>query len=65
MSNETRVAVVTGSGRGIGKGIAEQLAHDGYAVVIADFDATTAKATADELVAAGYQAVAVQGDVHR
>jgi meso-butanediol dehydrogenase/(S,S)-butanediol dehydrogenase/diacetyl reductase len=60
---EKRVAVITGSGRGIGKGIAEQLASDGYAVVIADFDATTAKATADELKAKGYEAADVQGDV--
>lgn len=66
MSDEQRVAVITGSGRGIGKGIALQLAEDGYAVVIADFNKETADATAAELVAAGHKAIAVQGDVsHR
>lgn len=63
MSNQKRVAVVTGSGRGIGKGIAVQLANDGYAVVIADFDLETAEATAAEIRACGCEAVSVQGDV--
>ena len=34
MTEEQRVAVITGSSRGIGKGIAEQLGKDGYAMVI-------------------------------
>lgn len=63
MSEEVRVAVVTGSGRGIGKGIAEQLASDGYSLVIADYDGTTAAATAQELNDKGYHAVSVAGDV--
>ncbi|MBY7145318.1 acetoin reductase [Levilactobacillus brevis] len=63
MSEEKRVAVVTGSGRGIGKCIAERLAKDGYAVVIADFDADTAAATANELKQNGFDAVSVKGDV--
>ena len=49
MTNENRVAVVTGGGQGIGKGIVEQLCRDGYAVVLADLNETTAKATAAEL----------------
>jgi NAD(P)-dependent dehydrogenase (short-subunit alcohol dehydrogenase family) len=32
----TKVAVVTGAGQGIGKGIAKRLRDEGYAVVIAD-----------------------------
>ena len=29
-----KVAIVTGGGQGIGAGIAERLAHDGYAVIV-------------------------------
>lgn len=62
---DKRVAVVTGAGRGIGKGIALQLAKDGYSVVVADLDPDTAKSTADELVKDGYEAVSVQGDTSK
>jgi 3-oxoacyl-[acyl-carrier protein] reductase len=59
----SRVAIVTGSGRGIGKGYAKALADHDHRVVIADLNEATAKATADELVAAGASALAVQVDV--
>lgn len=37
-----RVAVVTGAGRGIGRCIAERLAEEGYAVLLADIDGEAA-----------------------
>jgi NAD(P)-dependent dehydrogenase (short-subunit alcohol dehydrogenase family) len=42
-------AVVTGAGRGIGRGIASRLAADGFHVVVADVDDESARAVADEV----------------
>lgn len=46
-----KVAIVTGAGQGIGKGIARRLAGEGAAVVIADYNEETAVAAAQELTA--------------
>src|SRR5690606_20330639 len=43
------VAVVTGGGSGIGRGIAQQLVANGARVAIADIDASTVEATAEEI----------------
>ncbi|WP_327119632.1 SDR family oxidoreductase [Nocardia sp. NBC_01730] len=60
----TRVAIVTGGSRGIGRRSAERLAADGMAVVIA-YAADTAEADAavTDITTAGGQAVAVRADV--
>lgn len=47
-------AIVTGSGRGIGKGIATKLAQLGAQVTICDISEEIAKATAQELSSLGY-----------
>ena len=57
------VAVVTGGARGIGAGIVRGLAAEGAKVVIWDRDLEPAEELASELVAAGHEAFAVQGDV--
>lgn len=58
-----KVAIVTGSGRGIGKGIAMRLAREGAHVVVAEYDADSARATARELEQSDVRALAYPVDV--
>jgi 3-oxoacyl-[acyl-carrier protein] reductase len=58
-----KVAIVTGSGRGIGREIALKLAGDGAAVVVNDLDDAPAKETVAAIGAAGGRAVACVGSV--
>jgi len=58
-----KVALVSGSGRGIGKAIALKLASAGAHVVVNDLDEDVAKATASEIESLGVRAVVCVGDV--
>jgi 3-oxoacyl-[acyl-carrier protein] reductase len=58
-----KIAVITGSARGIGKTIAERLASAGASVVISDVMEDAAKATADEFNSRGFEAIAIKADV--
>ncbi|PZG46672.1 3-oxoacyl-ACP reductase [Spongiactinospora gelatinilytica] len=60
---DNKVAVVTGSGRGIGREVACKLAADGAAVVVNDLDEGPAKETVEAIEAAGGRALACAGSV--
>jgi len=60
---EGKVALITGSGRGIGRAIALKLAGEGARVVINDLDNEPAQETLQAIREAGGQAVACVGSV--
>ena len=61
--SETKVAVITGSGQGIGKKIAERLGEDGFTVVISDRNEESANRTALELIEKGIESSSFVADV--
>ncbi len=46
---ESKIAVITGSGRGIGKATAQLFTNEGATVIIAEFDEVSGQSTANEL----------------
>lgn len=48
-TNQVAVAIVTGAGGGIGKGIAQRLSEDGYVVVCIDIDGKAVEAASKEI----------------
>ena len=60
---EGKVALVTGSGRGIGRAIALKLASEGARLVVNDLDSEPANETVQAIRAAGGEAVACVGSV--
>ena len=58
-----RVAVVTGGGSGIGRGLCRGFAAEGMAVAVADVDLGSAEETAADLRERGARAIAVHTDV--
>jgi 3-oxoacyl-[acyl-carrier protein] reductase len=65
MRIKDKVVFITGGGRGIGRETALLLAREGARVAVVDRDEAPARAVADEIVAAGGQAVARAADVSK
>jgi NAD(P)-dependent dehydrogenase (short-subunit alcohol dehydrogenase family) len=63
MRLKDKVAIVTGSGRGIGEGIVLRFAEEGAKVVVNDVNEADAKNVVDQVKAKGGQAVSVIGSV--
>src|SRR5918996_4838609 len=57
-----KVAIVTGAGRGIGRGEAIELAREGARVVVNELDGEVGQAVVDEITAAGGEAMLDTGD---
>jgi NAD(P)-dependent dehydrogenase (short-subunit alcohol dehydrogenase family) len=58
-----KVAIVTGAGQGIGRGIAHRFAQEGAHVVIAEYNADNAQAVAGECRTFGVEALAYPVDI--
>ncbi|MEO8391637.1 MAG: SDR family oxidoreductase [Chloroflexota bacterium] len=62
---EGKIAIVTGAGGGIGRGIALRFAAEGAQVGVLDIHSAMCGAVADEIRAAGGQALALECDVSK
>ena len=60
-----KVAIITGAGQGIGRGIALKLAEKGANVVVSDINVETATQTAKEVETWGRRTMAVKADVSK
>ncbi len=63
MKLEGKVAIVTGSGRGLGRGIALCLAEEGADIVVNSLHEETTNKTAADVKALGRRALAIAGDI--
>jgi 3-oxoacyl-[acyl-carrier protein] reductase len=63
MRLKDRVAIVTGSGRGIGAATVQRLAEEGAKVTVTDVNAESCEATAAKIREAGGEAIAIPCDI--
>lgn len=60
---DRKIALITGAGQGIGKGIALQLSKDGFAVALVGRHLEKVEKVAEEINKEGGQAISIQADV--
>ncbi|MEH7308050.1 SDR family NAD(P)-dependent oxidoreductase [Neobacillus drentensis] len=65
MRFQGKVAIVTGSGKGIGKSIIQKLVQEGALVTVTDLNKETCEETTMEILHGGGKAIAVAGDVSK
>ncbi len=65
MELKGKTAIVTGSGRGIGEGIALVLAREGANIVVNDLKAENCRDTVAKIEALGRKAIGVGADVSK
>ena len=63
MKLENRIAVVTGSGSGIGQATAKLFAESGAKIVVADKSLEAAKATSEQLNSQNYESLCISVDI--
>jgi NAD(P)-dependent dehydrogenase (short-subunit alcohol dehydrogenase family) len=63
ISFESKVALVTGAGSGLGLATAKAFAESGASVVLADYNEKSARSATEELLARGHKALAIRCDV--
>ncbi|HOD97127.1 MAG TPA: SDR family NAD(P)-dependent oxidoreductase [Candidatus Paceibacterota bacterium] len=65
MRLENKIAIVTGAGSGIGRGIALTFTKEGAKIVVADYAEAGGKATVEEIKKMGGEAIFVKADVSK
>ena len=65
MRLENKIAIVTGAGSGIGRGIALTFAKEGAKITVADYAEEGGKATVEEIIKMGGEAIFVKADVSK
>jgi NAD(P)-dependent dehydrogenase (short-subunit alcohol dehydrogenase family) len=63
LSNRDKVIVITGAARGLGRAYAARLASEGARIAIAEIDAATGKAAADDLQRDGGDVIFIETDI--
>jgi gluconate 5-dehydrogenase len=65
MELKNKIAIITGSARGIGKAIALEFAKEGAKIVAADIDIDNCELVCDEIIQKGGDAIAIECDVSK